>query len=130
MTLTNERLPQTLQDWRFVKCMRKGLNAILLQQVTLKIFVNRFDATVPLQVQHRQFFHQRSFLFVGNSINIIRSFHLMPELAIDTSQSGKDRSNITFDFREGIPLLLVNFVCLEFESFLAYRTVVGVADKL
>ncbi len=54
----------------------------------------------------------------------------MPELAIDSGQLGKDRSNISFDFREGISLFLVNFVRLEFESFLAYGTVEGVADKL
>src|ERR1700746_692481 len=98
--------------------------------MAVEIFVNRLHAAIPLQVKYRESSHQDTFLFIGDSINIIRLFHLMPEIAIDLGQLRKDRPNISFDFRKGISLFLVNLVRLEFEPFLGDGTVKGVMDKL
>jgi hypothetical protein len=98
--------------------------------MAVEIFVNRLHAAIPLQVKYGESSHQDTFLLIGDLIDIIRLFHLMPEIAIHLGQLRKDRPNIPFDFRKGISLFLVNLVRLEFEPFLGDGTIKGVTDKL
>jgi hypothetical protein len=59
--------------------------------VPVKILINRLHAAIPLQVKYRQPLDQPTFLLIRNPVNIIGFLHLMPKLAIDFGQLGKDR---------------------------------------
>src|SRR5258708_19946454 len=103
--------------------MERVLSPIFPQKMAVQILVNRFHATVSLQIENGKPFDQYTLLRIRDLINVIGLFHLMPELAINLGQLGKDGSNVPFDLRKCISLFLVNLIRLELDPVSRYRTI-------